>query len=152
SLVLGLAGVLAVFIFCAWFFAHLDHQQAIRAVAPALKRLFQWVPWCAWLLNGLFVFKLGLAAWSWQASQRRGLLSGRILWTYVAVWLAGTFCLAALPLLFFFPLHQEPAGDPLDWVIHIGWLKYLFTLAALLLLPWARIGLAPLALASNRHR
>ena len=110
------------------------------------------IPWCAWLLNGLFIFKVGLAAWSWQASQRRGLLSGRTLWGYVAVWLAGTLCLAALPLLFFFPLHQEPAGDPLDWVIHIGWLKYLFTLAALLLLPWARIGLAPLALASNRHR
>ena len=37
----------------------------------------------------------------------------------------------------------------MDWVIHIGWLKYLFTLAALLVLPWARIGLAPLALGAS---
>jgi hypothetical protein len=58
---------------------------------------------------------------------------------YLLLWSGATLCLIALGML------SAPWGDPFR-------LARLYVLAALLLVPFARLGLAPAALAMNRHR
>ena len=77
------------------------------------------------------LLKMGLSAWTWRrvtpARARR----------YALAWAVGTLALVVLVWL----------ACP-----EIPWLRRRLLLMALLPLPLARLGLAPLALARNRHR
>jgi pimeloyl-ACP methyl ester carboxylesterase len=97
------------------------------------------MPWrvLLWATAGIFSAKMWLAWWGWSQSHRRGLLTRRSICIYWLCWMAGTACLAALVLLAF----------PGYW-----WVRNCLALLCLLVLPLARPGLAPLALAANRHR
>jgi hypothetical protein len=90
-----------------------------------------------WLFTFGLIAKILIAAWAFREANRRGLLSSRATVKYFAVWLLGTICFvtiaSAICLGTVFP---QP----------------LVTLGAALLLPLARVGLAPLALAWGRHR
>jgi hypothetical protein len=99
-----------------------------------------------WIVAGVVMAKFGLAAWSWRSIRAcrvrqylwlwiggtLGLLSGAVL-----IWSDGT--LSALLMALGFP--------PIDSLR----LASLLVLSALLTIPLARLGLAPTALADNRH-
>jgi hypothetical protein len=76
-----------------------------------------------------FIVAIGALAWAWN--------QGHVTWRY-PVLLAGLWTTAAGFLVWAQP----------TWTLHGGW--GLATVA--LFLPLARLGLAPLALAANRHR
>ena len=90
-----------------------------------------------WLFTFGLIAKILIAVWAFREANRRRLLSPRATVKYFAFWLLGTMCFvtiaAALCQGTVFP---QP----------------LVTLGAALLLPLARVGLAPLALAWGRHR
>ncbi len=107
-----------------------------------LNRFLEWLPWVPWAVVvwgvwGVIVLKLWGGVCAWYEVQRRGLLASRTVWTYLGIWLSGTACLAVFAQLLF---------STTEWV------QQLMTLGALSLFPLARFGLAPLALARNRHR
>ncbi|MBW3622216.1 MAG: hypothetical protein KY468_02270 [Armatimonadetes bacterium] len=81
--------------------------------------------------------KLGLAGWAAAALWRRGLLEGKTLAFSMGAWL-----LAAVTLI----------GGGLRLLPEGGVSFHSLMLGALLFLPLARLSLAPLALAWNRHR
>jgi hypothetical protein len=113
---------------------------------------FQQVPWFAWILNGLFVGKVWFAVWSWRRCWRRGLVSARAAGTFLGLWLAGSLCLVALAHTLFALVRSSPASSGYELPAHVGWVEYCCLLGLLLFLPLARLGLAPSALASYRHR
>jgi hypothetical protein len=90
-----------------------------------------------WVFAFALIAKILIAVWSFREGHRRGLLSPRVTTKYSLFWLLGTICFisiaAALCRGSIFP---QP----------------LVSLTAGLLLPFARVGLAPLALARGRHR
>jgi hypothetical protein len=83
------------------------------------------------------LLKLGAAAWTAARLARTGLLSERTLVKGAAVWLTSVLVLHAV-LLWLLSTPQVPA--------------YFLMLLAILAVPLARVGAAPLALAWNRHR
>jgi hypothetical protein len=83
------------------------------------------------VLAALIVAKMWLGAWAWSKVEPRH--SGR----YLIVWAAGTVCLVAFAIL---------ARPPAD----IERLQHVFLLFALLLFPFARVGLSSRALEKNR--
>jgi hypothetical protein len=85
------------------------------------------------------IAKFLLAAWFWRKTERRFVRQ------YLAVWLAGTLALIAFALLFWAGVRYLVPADSRQ-------LRSLFIFGAILALPFARIGLAPAALARNRHR
>ena len=89
-----------------------------------------------WVLALAVVAKLWVALYAWGKVARRHLAPNTVM-KYLAIWTSGTICLATLACL----------ACP-----RILWLKYILVLAALLAFPLARLGLAPLSLAHNRHR
>jgi hypothetical protein len=92
-----------------------------------------------WALGAALAAKLSVAVVSWRAATRRELvLAGA--WVYLALWSAATACLVVLVSLLLSPAEglKLPGAVPV--------------LACLLFVPLARPGLAPLALAWNRHR
>ncbi|EEF60132.1 hypothetical protein [Pedosphaera parvula] len=113
------------------------------AIALAAWRIVSWLnhfEWSkveayVWWIGSAFalaaLLKIWIAAFSWNK------IGPRRIWNYVLIWTTGTFCFVVLGLLV--------CPD-------IFWLKHLFILAALLPIPLARLGLAPLSLARNRHR
>jgi hypothetical protein len=85
------------------------------------------------------IAKFSLAAFSWRriAPQRFR--------QYLLIWSGGTLCLIALAILLWSGVRHVV---PLD----VYRLRIVLILAALLVMPFARLGLAPLSLAKNRHR
>lgn len=143
---------IALTVLVGWFLNRLDRGEAARAMLPYLKRLFEWVPWLTWAVQGAFVLKMWSAVWTWHDAMRRGLVSSRVVATYVCIWLAVTGCLIVLPYAVFSSARISAPASELGLVLQVEWLKHLFALAMLLLLPLARVGFAPRALAWNRHR
>ena len=105
---------------------HFDHP----------KQLKQWLEAVRYLAI-LVALKGVIAAWSFQKAHRLGLLTARAIFTYLGIWFGVTLCLAAF-----------------GWLLLAGTIlpKPVIVLGAMLLIPLARIGLAPLALDANRHR
>jgi hypothetical protein len=86
-----------------------------------------------WVLAALIVVKMWLGASAWSKVEPRH--SRR----YVIVWASGTLCLIVFAIL---------SRPPMD----IERQSHIFLLLALLLFPFARVGLAPLSLDENRAR
>ena len=90
-----------------------------------------------WLFTFGLIAKILIAAWAFREANRRGLLSTRATVKYFAFWLVGTMCFVTIAAAI---CQGTVFPQPL------------VTLGAALLLPLARVGLAPLALAWGRHR
>lgn len=90
-----------------------------------------------WLLGAAFVVKAAVAGWSFGESLRRGLLTRRAVAGYLLFWSVTTACCLAVAAL-------VCQGTPFE--------DGPVLLAAVLLVPLARVGLAPLGLARARHR
>jgi hypothetical protein len=95
------------------------------------------LPYFPWALATLVTVKMALAAWFIDAAKRRGIISTRFILARVAAWLTVAACGIAAALLF------APA---------VSWARYMLALVALLCFPLARVAMAPLSLADNRHR
>jgi hypothetical protein len=93
----------------------------------------------AWVLSVAVLAKYWLAAVSWRR------VSAHYARQYLLLWGSATACLLTLALLFWRVTRIVIAGDA-------DRLKAVLILAALLVLPLWRVGLAPAALARNRHR
>jgi len=91
----------------------------------------------SWLFTFGLIAKILIAVWAFGVANRRRLLSPRATVKYFACWLLGTICFVAIASAI-----CEGTVFP----------QPLVTLGAALLLPLARVGLAPLALAWGRHR
>jgi hypothetical protein len=87
------------------------------------------------VMGALLVAKFGLAAWLLRNSVSRGRLARETAYRYVAIWLA----LAALLVV---PVVYQWHGAP--WILAL-------TLGLILLVPLARVGLAPLMFSRVRH-
>jgi hypothetical protein len=124
----------------------------IRQLLPYLKWGFQRIPWLVWILNGLFIGKVWFAVWSWRQSWRRGLVSARAIVGYLGFWLTATACLIALAHVLFVLARSATVTSEIDLPAHVAWIEALFLLVLLRFLPLGRLGLAPMALAWNRHR
>jgi hypothetical protein len=90
-----------------------------------------------WILGLALAPKLALAAVSFRAASRRGMISRRGLISAGLVWIAPIACVLTICSLL----------PPLPWVV---WLDV--AMAAALFSPIGRLALAPLALDWNRHR
>src|ERR1051325_3980425 len=90
-----------------------------------------------WLFGFALAAKIVVAAWSFRESARRRLLPPRLVEGYLFCWSLGTICCLAIA----FVLCQ---GTPVELRLALP--------GAALLVPLARVGLAPLALAHGRHR
>jgi hypothetical protein len=143
-------GVIAVIVLLVWLQSRVDRGGTQGGMWS--KPFFEYLPAVAWLLYVLFLGKVWLAAWAWNRACRQGLLSRRAAWAYLGVWAAATACLILLVSLVFWPAQGDDMWPPLQLAAHISWLRHLLILGALLVVPLARPGLAPLALAWNRHR
>lgn len=86
-----------------------------------------------WTLTLLVILKLWFAVFSWSK------ITHRRTWQYLLIWSGVTLCFVVLAIL------SAPWADTYR-------VEHLSILAALLLVPFARLGLAPLSLAKNRHR
>ncbi len=91
----------------------------------------QYVSGLGWALVLAVVSKLWLAVFTWRRNSPNRALQ------YVIFWACASGCFVALGLLV---------------CPNLFWLKHLVILAALLPVPLARLGLAPLSLEKNRHR
>jgi hypothetical protein len=100
------------------------------------KQLKQWLEAGRYLAI-LVLLKGVLSTWAFRSAHRRGLLSGRAIVAYLAIWAGAVLCLATFGWL---TLANTSVPKP---VIILG---------ALLLFPLVRIGVAPLALKVSRHR
>jgi hypothetical protein len=91
----------------------------------------------AWLFAVAFLAKLLVAGWAFREANRRRLLSPRTSVKYLVFWVLGTICFVAIAVVL-----CEGTAFP----------RRLVVLGAALMIPLARVGLAPLALARGRHR
>jgi len=107
-----------------WIYRHPEHHDALLAAVP-------------WLVAALAGTKILFSRWTLRAARRRGLLTPKAVRRLAGVWLAGVLGLFAV-LCWLVPSDLAP------W--------YLLAPCAVLVLPLARIALAPLAVAWNRHR
>jgi len=85
------------------------------------------------------IAKFMIAAWSWRSTDHRRVRE------YLAVWLCGTLALIAFVLLFWAGARHLVPSDSHQ-------LRSLLILGAILAFPFARLGVAPMSLARNRHR
>jgi hypothetical protein len=99
-------------------------------------RLLSLVEWIALLA---LIAKFSLAAFSWRR------IPAQRVRQYLPIWSGATLCLIALAILLWSGLRQVV---PLD----VYRLRNVLILGALLIIPFARLGLAPSFLAKNRHR
>jgi hypothetical protein len=144
------AGIAALVVVEQWTSA--DGEELRRQAWLWAQWAFQRIPWIAWILNVLFVAKVGFAVWSWRRSWRRGLVSGRAVLTYFGLWWTCTACLVGLMHALFALVRSAADPSGFDLPAHVGWLEYVVLLGMLCFLPLGRLGLAPTALAWNRHR
>jgi hypothetical protein len=99
------------------------------------KQLKQWQE-VARYLAVLVALKWLVGAWAFRAAYRRGLLTARAICAYVTIWLGVTLCVAVFAWL---ALSRTIVPTPT------------IVLGAMLVFPFARIALGPLALAAHRH-
>ncbi len=116
--------VLALILWAAWIYKRPEYHDSLLAAVP-------------WVLGTAAVLKILLAGWAFRAIYQRRLLEGSTLVRLLGLWLIGVLTLIAL-LGWLLPPELAP------W--------YLVVLCVVLVLPLARLSLAPLALAWNRHR
>jgi hypothetical protein len=124
----GAAAALLAIMFVFWW---LDHRTNRGSLVVLL------LPWLPWVLATLFTTKMWLAAAAiWQARRYR-LVSDRILVGYFGCWAIATMLLILLA-----------------WQLspRIGWLRGILILTMLLVIPLARIVMAAMSIANNRHR
>jgi hypothetical protein len=121
-------GSVGVIVLLGWWFLMVDDGTAL---------LVDWLPWAPWLMAGAFVLKSWGALWAWRQAYGGGHVSGAFVGVYLSVWVGATGCLLTLA----FCLSPR-----------IDWLRLTLILVALLLCPLARIGLAAVNFAQNRHR
>lgn len=107
-----------------WIYRHPELHDALLAAVP-------------WLVATLAGVKILFSGWMLRAVRRRGLLTPEAVRRLAGVWLAGVLGLFAV-------LYWLVPSDVAPW--------YLLASCAVLVLPLARIGLAPMAVAWNRHR
>ncbi len=100
-----------------------EHPDRLKSVALSVM---------GWLLALAVIVKFWFAFYSWSK------ISPHRTRQYLLVWSGATICFIALGVL------SRPWPD-------VYRLEHLYVLAALLLFPFARLGLAPLSLAKNRH-
>jgi hypothetical protein len=124
-------GVVAVLLFiaCGIWSDTIDsqiknHPNVVKSIAISA---------IGWTLAALVILKLWLAVFAWSK-----ITPGRSR-QYLLIWSGATLCLVMLGIL------ATPLADTYRC-------EHLFILAALLLMPFARLGLAPFSLAKNRHR
>jgi len=99
------------------------HPEKVKSIMP---KLF------GWFLALALIAKVWLAVFSWKnVNDRRAR-------QYLLLWVGTTICFVGLAVLAWLPMDPYRFG-------------HLFVLAALLLVPLGRLGLAPMALAGNRH-
>lgn len=91
-----------------------------------------------WCVGALVAAKYWLAAFTWRDA------SPALTRRYLPVWACGTLCAAALALLV-----AEPFGLLLN--VELPVVRSLLLLAALMVMPFAQLGLAPTQFARNRH-
>ncbi len=122
------------------------HDQAVRGwVSKDPNRLLEIAEWTA---AAAVMTNFWLAARTWRR------ITPRRVRTYVISWVAATLCVVLLVVLLWahglFSLQLMAIMDipPLDTYR----LRNLLILMALLIIPFARLGPAPAALAKNRHR
>jgi hypothetical protein len=125
---LGITALMAVLIVYAWWL------QEPRDWADTWVRSLAWMPW---VLATVVIVKVWLAVSCSDQLRRRGLISSRSIATYMFIWLAATACLV---------LRAALASYGIEWFRNI------LILAALCVVPAARIALTPLTIAWNRHR
>jgi hypothetical protein len=101
-----------------------EHPNEVRAAMVSAA---------GWLLALAVAAKLGWAVWAWSK------ITPRRTRQYLLLWSGATLGFVALGML------ASPREDL--WRV-----EHLYVLAALLMFPLARIGMAPRALAGNRHR
>jgi hypothetical protein len=123
----GLSSVCFLFL-VGWLFWMVDDKSGV--IVPLL-------PWLPWVLAAAFVLKGWTALWAWRCAYQSALVSWAFVYTCFGIWIVATGCLVILACCL----------SP-----RIEWLCQLLVLTALLLCPLARIGLAALSLAQNRHR
>jgi hypothetical protein len=92
-----------------------------------------------WIIVAAVIVKWVIAAYAWRG------VDPRYLRVYLLIWFAGTASLVALGMMGWGMLRMYPPFD-------VGGLRTVFILVALLAVPLARVGLAPLSLTRNRHR
>jgi hypothetical protein len=94
-----------------------------------------------WLAAMAVIVKVWLAAWSWRR------ITSRRLRRYLLIWGAAVSCLVALVLLVWARGALVLLCGPLDPIRF----RNTLLLAAIFVMPLARVGLAPCMLAKNRH-
>lgn len=94
-------------------------------------------PALPWLIAVGLIGKFSVGAWAFSEARRRGLLSTGFIAGYLLIWFLATVCLVGTVHLL---------------LPDLAWRRHLLVFAAVLLFPLARVGLAPLALAWNRHQ
>lgn len=92
-----------------------------------------------WVIAAAVIAKSAMAIYVWRGVSRRYVRD------YVLVWFAGTASLVTLSIAVWNPLRVSAPFD-------VAHLRTLILLVALLAVPLARVGLAHLLLARNRHR
>src|SRR5206468_7987622 len=99
--------------------------------AIALVKIVPWLPWC---LAAMFLLKVWTAAWTMREILRRRLARVGTILTYICFWCVATALLVITA-----------------WILasQVPWIRNLLMLLAMLAIPLARIGAAPLALARN---
>jgi len=100
------------------------------------KQLKQWQELTRYLAI-LVALKWLVGVWAFCGAHRRGLLTARVIFAYIAIWLGVTLCVVAFAWL---ALSRTIIPKPA------------IILGAMLVFPLASIGLAPLALAAHRSR
>jgi hypothetical protein len=124
----GMAGLLAAFFFVVWW------AESPRSRDNLIVNVLPWLPW-------LLAVAIAVKAWASAACasflHRRRLVSGQQIAIFLCVWLAATSCLMYC-----------------GWLLspRIEWLRDMLLLAALCMVPAARLAAAPLTIAWNRHR
>jgi hypothetical protein len=115
----------------------LGHEESVAAWIQAnTDRL---LPACVWIAVAAVIGKLWLAAFAWRESAPVRVRQ------YLFVWLTTTVLLVVFSLLLWSRLRYFLPSDAYL-------LRSLLVLSSILIIPLARIGLAPSFLARNRHR
>jgi len=96
-------------------------------------------PLLAWVAAAAVIAKLGIAAYTWRR------IPVQHVRRYLSIWIAGTACLIAFAIVISNVLESLSPLDPYR-------LRSLLIFLAMLVIPLARIGLAPQFLSRNRHR
>jgi hypothetical protein len=124
----GMAGLLMTLVFLVWW------AESPRSRDNLIVNLLPWLPW---LLAAAISAKVWAAVGCAGQLRCHRLISSQHIAVFFCVWLAATSC------LLFHAWLMSP---------RIEWLRIIFMLMALCMIPVARIAATPLTIAWNRHR